>query len=436
MSTVSNRTFNEEMERAAQDGTEYQFGAIEKDLAIVPLALRKEYLPVGVLQFNNVFDTFGCASRSVLNIAEAKLNYFYLNGMHPDIKKWCDDNGYRVDGKFKLADAFLEILSETTPQGNSLKKPLDTFRKVGAIPARYLPLEDGMTWEDYMNPARITKEMKDLGVEFAARIQWGYEQVSAEQFLGALQQDYLDVAAAAWPPPVDGIYPRNDAPFNHAFATTDPSILAFDTYQPFHKTLAKDYKFFDWGYSLSITAQNPNPVKDQLTLIGHLLNVIGVLLEQLFPKPAYDVPPASLPMNSPDNRREALLERAKMALGKDVSPLDLADDELGCVESLTAILREIVPVPSLLSTRELHTFLKSSPDFKGTLELKPGNIVLSITGTGLPGTRGHCGILLENDRIASNTSKTGKWEDNYSVASWVKSFRTQKGMKMLVFEVI
>lgn len=90
-------TFNEELERSSQDGSEWQFGAIETDLAQVPLEQRMVYLPIGVLQFNNVMDSNGCASRAILNILESKLTYMIREGiMHPAIVEWMYNNGYIV----------------------------------------------------------------------------------------------------------------------------------------------------------------------------------------------------------------------------------------------------------------------------------------------------------------------------------------------------
>jgi len=252
-------SFNEQMEREAQDGSEWLLGAVPVDLALVPLKDRMLWTPLGVLQYNNVMDTNGCASRGPNNILETKLNYFYDHGMHPAIKRWCDEKGYRKDGSFALSDNFLEILSGTTRQGNSLKAPVDALRLYGAIPAHMLTLEPNMTWEEYMNPKRVTQEMLDLGKEFLKRLTINYEKVFVSEFLRYLEKDLIDVAGAAWPQPVNGVYPRHEASFNHAFATVNPEIDALDNYEPFTKRLAKDFKFFEWGYTLSITRQTPYP---------------------------------------------------------------------------------------------------------------------------------------------------------------------------------
>lgn len=254
-------SFNPDLERLAQDGSEWQFGAVAKDLAAVPVAERLKYLPKGVLQFNSVMDTSGCASRGPLNVLETKLDYFYDHGMHDALKEWFNAQGYRKDGKFALNDAFIEILSGTTPTGNSLKAPLDAIRKYGVIPAHLIPLEPTQTWEQYMDKKRITKAHFDLGLEFLKRLTLNYEQVSLGQFHAANEADLMDVALSAWSTPVNGVYPPIEGPFNHCVARVTNDIDIFDNYEPYVKRLSQSYAFFDWGYSLSITAQNPYPAE-------------------------------------------------------------------------------------------------------------------------------------------------------------------------------
>src|SRR3990167_1129591 len=280
------KTFDEERERQEQLGNEWKYGVITTDLASIPVNLRQSYLPLGVLQFNNVMDTSGCASRGPLNILEAKLQYFYDNGMHPNLQKWFDDTGYRKNGKFALCDAFIEILSGTTPIGNSLKAPIVAISEHGVIPAHLLPLEDDMTWEQYMNPARIIKAHTDLGKEFMRRIQFNYEQVVLAQFNEAIRDDILDVALHAWSEPKNAVYPSIAGSFNHVVIRLDNEINIFDNYLPFVKKLALDYQFFDWAYSFSITRQNPFP--DEVLTIFEVLQKYGLIrffsaiMERLF----------------------------------------------------------------------------------------------------------------------------------------------------------
>ena len=259
------KTFDEKRERAEQDGSEYKFGAIQTDLALIPLEERYKYLPAGVLQFTNLMDTSGCASRGPINILEAKFTYFYEHDMHANLKKWMEEKGYVKNGRVVFDDNFIEILSGTTENGNSLKAPLEAIRKYGLIP-KTLSME-GLTWEEYMNPKRITPEMLKLGKEFTRRFVIKYEQTT--DHLSALKEDFLSMAVHAWPEPVGGVYPKTVGDFNHCVGGVDDSILVMDNYLPFDKRLARDYILFPWAYSLSIVAQNPFP-DEQLKLFDIL----------------------------------------------------------------------------------------------------------------------------------------------------------------------
>jgi len=266
-------TFNPEKEIASQDGSEYQFGAISLDLATIPVLERHKYLPEGVLQFSQLMDSQGCASRAPINILEAKFTYFYETSMHPDLKRWMENKGYIKNNRVLFDDNYIEILSGTTKSGNSLKACLDAIRHHGLVP-KTLSME-GLTWEEYMNPSRITEDMKKLGAEFLRRFTIGYEQVQSGQFPESLQEDFLDMALFAWPQPVNGIYPKTEGAFNHAVAGVNGNIDVFDNYIPFIKLIAKDYNFFPWGYSLSVTAQNPYP--DEQIALFDVLSRFGLL---------------------------------------------------------------------------------------------------------------------------------------------------------------
>jgi hypothetical protein len=52
-----------------------------------------------------------------------------------------------------------------------------------------------MTWEQYMDKARITQPMYDMGKEFLRRIFMNYEQVPGIHFETARDEDLLNNAA-------------------------------------------------------------------------------------------------------------------------------------------------------------------------------------------------------------------------------------------------
>ena len=124
-------------------------------------------------------------------------------------------------------------------------------------------------------------------------------------------------------------------------------------------------------------------------------------------------------------------------IGKDISQLE---DEFGCAESVSTLLKEIWPdFQKTLSTATLHKNLKADKRFKATLDLKPWSIIISPTGTG-SGTRdipnGHVGILGEGGKIYSNTSNTSKWEQNYTIQTWIDRYRVKGRYPIFLFTLI
>lgn len=138
-----------------------------------------------------------------------------------------------------------------------------------------------------------------------------------------------------------------------------------------------------------------------------------------------------------------LYEEAVKVLGTDVSPQDIAVDEVGCVESLSRLLQRAYPdlrFPTLLSTRSLYDYLLTSPSFIQVDSPQYGDIILSVTGTG-NGTifNGHCGVVgqyTSHDKtlwVMSNDSFSGTWEVNFTIGSWKRRYVDRGGMELLLF---
>ena len=161
------------------------------------------------------------------------------------------------------------------------------------------------------------------------------------------------------------------------------------------------------------------------------------IVEALFPPPAYDQDPKTLDMNQPEpvilTKREELLKIFKEALGTDASPLNKAPSDFACAEAMCALIQKVFPdFPTTLSTVELYYFLKESPHFVQTTWPKAGNVVVSPRRV----QYGHAGGFIENNLIASNDSKTGRFELNYSIDEWAKEMRDQRGLRIFFFEAI
>lgn len=270
--------FNPEKERQDQSPDDWVFGSTSTPcLALMPEEIRDTYLPIGEVQAGKQ-DTSGCATNAPNNIYEDKFNYLYSNDkLQPENKKWLEDHKYVQDGRITFSDAFNAILSGTTRVGNSLKAPIDSIHRDGLVPKKLLPLESWMMWEDYHDPKRVTQDLKYLGQEFLKRFTLNYERVDTADLATLLKTDMAVIAISAYPTPVNGEYPRTDEPFNHAvMALRRPLTNIFDSYidsvdGDFIKKLASDYRIFDTGYRVYITAETTSEDREiQLTVFESL----------------------------------------------------------------------------------------------------------------------------------------------------------------------
>ena len=251
-------------EISEQSEQDFVFGALAlPDMAEMPEEVRESYLPSGEIQ-RGAEDMMDCASRGPINILEAKFHWL-LRMLSPEDVAWLKEQGYmNKEGSIEFSDAAIAIWSDTTKQGNSLKAPIEAIRKNGLVPKSKLPLEQWMKWEDYHDPERITPELIALGSEFMSRFAINYEKVNVRDFPEMLKQDFLNVALYAWPEHNNGIYPRTEAPENHVCILYQRRYFAFDNYVDsfdgnFVKNLAPDYKFFNYGYRLTVNRKPAVP---------------------------------------------------------------------------------------------------------------------------------------------------------------------------------
>lgn len=273
---MKNYGLNVEREEKEQSLEDYPLGAVkEGSMVSIPSHQREIYFPVGELQAAKE-DTQSCASFAPVNILECYFNYMLANKMLTSGEvAWLTKNGYIVDGKVLFSNAFVAINSGTTRAGNSLKAPLQAIHSQGLIPKQMLPMESWMTWEDFHNPKRITKQMRALGLDLLDRFRINYEKV-----FDLSLDEMFDVGGHAWPKQVDGIYPKTDRGFNHAFVKLSPVIRVGDTYPDsfdgdYFKTLAPDYKFLSYGYRILINRETkPRKRKSPLaTWLSGLFNL-------------------------------------------------------------------------------------------------------------------------------------------------------------------
>lgn len=139
------------------------------------------------------------------------------------------------------------------------------------------------------------------------------------------------------------------------------------------------------------------------------------------------------------SNREKLYETAKSLLSKEVSPNDVAPDELACVESLNEVYKKafgtiIWTGTAYTSTSALFNLISTDSRFDRITAPLFGDIILTPTGTGNGTRRGHCGVV-GKQWIMSNDSRTGTWEANYTIESWLKFFAVGGGMPVYYFRV-
>lgn len=297
---MKNRGIDIEKEKREQSKKDWhykdkKFGAVFlQDMAYIPAEDRFKYLPQGELQYGKE-DFMDCATRGVLNIIETKLNYLYQTNQLPEPQWWLD-NGYITEKGFELADRFNAYLSGTTRFGNSIKAPLDSVRKDGIVPKKLLPANSQMTFNDYYKKTDITDNLISLGQHSIKLLSFNYEKVFNDHF--STFDDLLDVAGAAWPSPINGVYPKMQGEPNHVWVNIKPQYDVFDNYidssdGDFIKRLAPDYVFYDYGYRIVVFTSPQvkylNILQAMVKLLNDILNSklvkgVGEVLAGLFNK--------------------------------------------------------------------------------------------------------------------------------------------------------
>ena len=144
--------------------------------------------------------------------------------------------------------------------------------------------------------------------------------------------------------------------------------------------------------------------------------------------------------NKNQANRAKLYATALSFLGVDASPKDLAIDDLGCADSVSSIILNCFgPILRYsVSTAEMFNLLNASPDFVRTKTPSFGDIIISPTGKGKSAAmpNGHVGIVGEGEEIMSNSSATGLWTNNYTIASWVARYRDKGGYPIYFFRKV
>lgn len=138
-----------------------------------------------------------------------------------------------------------------------------------------------------------------------------------------------------------------------------------------------------------------------------------------------------------DSNREKFYKFAKTKIGQDVSPFDLAPDDLGCVDTINNLYKlcfgsEIKR--GIVSTVALYGVLSKDSRFRPITEPLEGDIIISVTGTGNGKIHGHVGVY--GPLIMSNDSATGNLKENFTPKSWQDRYSVLGGMKTHYFRIV
>lgn len=140
------------------------------------------------------------------------------------------------------------------------------------------------------------------------------------------------------------------------------------------------------------------------------------------------------------SKSKVLYASAKQHLGKKVSGIR-ADISVGCVEGFETVYKNCFGsnLQDGLHTTQIFKVLNSSYKFRklnGGEVGREGDIIIAVTGSGLPGKVGHIGIISDNMKIMSNNSLNGLWDEHLDVSIWIKRYIVDYRMDLHIFRQV
>lgn len=335
------------------------------------------------------FETSGCTCWGAQNQIEIFMKRVY---------------GYEPN----YSERFTYNLAGVNPEkGTDPQNTYETIRKYGLIPSQLFTIPN--TLEEFTDKTKITKTMLTVGKEWLDKHDFRHEWLWTKQppnYMDVLKENLkrspLGVSVTAWRTEIDDkgneVYVSGNGGNNHYCVLykfdKDGYPWVFDSYDHSTKRLSKNHNI---RRAKVIYIQNR-------TMRG--MSVYIKVLQNIF---------TNLKKKTMD-----LATLCEQKLGTDVSPRDQAPDELACAESATTLMKMIYPeTPIEVSTTRLYQYLITpTSNWIQTDKPQRNAIIISPTGYGKKGTHGHVGICLDDNRIASNKSGTGKLETHLNVDYW------------------
>jgi len=301
-------------------------------------------------------------------------------------------------------------------KGTDPQRTHETIRKNGLVDEKLLPMTQDI--EQYMDKSKLTGSLLAKGLNWLHLHDYMHEWVwtagnRPDNWVEVLRETLMTspvaVSVSAWNE-VNGVYVSDQGSVNNHYCLlykidSEGHPWIFDSYDQSKKKLAKDHNIRR-AKRIWINKKVPNYQKKHIGVLQAILNRL---------------------MN-----KKTLLDVCNENLGKDASPQDSAPDELGCVDSVTTLMRQVRPeTPHMLSTVAFNTWLKANYTLVDIPQEE--DIIISPT---VGKKIGHVGIVMENGLIGSNNSfgiNKGKFTKNYTYDSWVRYFKTKRGLQVLVY---
>lgn len=361
----------------------------------------------------------------------------WLPKYEPQAEKW-ESSGCTLWGAMNAIETLYKRLYGTEPNYDEwFNYPLIPIKRGGVNPhmtfeniRKYGMVNAGTTKtpntiEEALDLNRITGTMRAKAQNWLVNHDFLHEYVWEEQpqnYMEVLKEELkyspLAVSVSAWKL-VNGEYVSDQGSVNNHLCllykfdeSGNPWI--FDTYNHSQKKLSKDHNIRR-AKRIWLQKKDLQALKSQLSFLQKLLNALLM--------------------------KKTLLQVCKENIGKDASPKDLANDSLGCAETVTTLVKQIHPLtPIITGTYSLYDYLNDPKN--GWMPIKapePEAIILSVTGTGNGTIRGHAGILDENLNIMSNSSMPatlGKFMVNFNMQTWKERYADKGGMKVHLYKKI
>jgi hypothetical protein len=211
----------------------------------------------------------------------------------------------------------------------------------------------------------------------------------------ALKTSPLGVSVSAWYEE-NGKYVDRGTRNNHwcvCYKIDEEGVHVFDSYDHSKKILSLDHNI-GRAKRIWLNRKTKTSMRKQINILQIIVNLFM--------------------------QKKTLLQVCQESVGVDVTPRDEVSDEVACAHVVTTLLKKIYPeTPIITGTWTLYDYLrKPTSKFEQVTEPEPEDIIISPTGMGKPMTNGHVGVVMENDLIGSNDSRTGKFMQNYTITTW------------------